>query len=192
MLVPSSVWEPMIKKMELNKLCSMILEKTIADQDMYQNGLTKIFFRAGMLAALESLRSSRLNAMVTVVQKNVRRRQAMMNYRALRGATIKIQTWWRGILARRLVLHIRREASALRLQVGLRRYAQRKRFLDIRKGVVLLQSRRSIVDASGNPPHLFKPRNPWCSGSTTSSQEQTRRCCNATAVTHSWSVSHRL
>lgn len=131
----------MIQSMDLRRLCSTILDKTIADTDMYQNGLTKIFFRAGMLAALESLRSDRLNAMVTVVQKNMRRRLAMKKYRQLRQATIKIQTWWRGILAKRLVENIRRELAARRLQTAIRAFTQRKQFLGVRRGVVLVQSR---------------------------------------------------
>jgi len=131
----------MIQSMDLRRLCSTILAKTIADPDMYQNGLTKIFFRAGMLAALESFRSDRLNAMVTVVQKNVRRILAVKRYRDLRRATIKVQTWWRGILARRFVEGIRREVSAMRLQTAIRRFLQRKQFLDIRYGIILFQSR---------------------------------------------------
>lgn len=131
----------MIQSMDLRRLCSTILDKTIADTDMYQNGLTKIFFRAGMLAALESLRSDRLNAMVTVVQKNMRRRLAMKKYRQLRQATIKIQTWWRGILAKRLVENIRRELAARRLQTAIRAFTQRKQFLGVRRSVVLVQSR---------------------------------------------------
>lgn len=130
----------MIQSMDLRKLCSRILDKTIADTDMYQNGLTKIFFRAGMLAALESLRSDRLNAMVTVVQKNMRRRIAMNKYRELRRATIKIQTWWRGLLAKRLAESIRREVAARKLQTAIRASTQRRRFLDVRRSVILLQS----------------------------------------------------
>ena len=131
----------MIQSMDLRRLCSTILAKTIADPDMYQNGLTKIFFRAGMLAALESFRSDRLNAMVTVVQKNVRRRLAMKKYSQLRQATIKVQTWWRGVLARRFVESIRREASAIRLQTAVRCFLQRTHFLDTRRRFILLQSR---------------------------------------------------
>jgi myosin-5 len=144
MLVPSSDWQPMIQAMDLRRLCSTILEKTIADPDMYQNGLTKIFFRAGMLAALESLRSDRLNSMVTVVQKNMRRRMAVKKYRELRQATIKIQTWWRGIQAKKLVQSIRREVSAVRLQTGIRQFIQRKHFLDTKRAVMLFQSRTYI------------------------------------------------
>lgn len=131
----------MIQKMQLKALCSLILEKTIADPDKYQNGLTKIFFRAGMLAALEALRSDRLNAMVTVVQKNMRRRMGMKKYQEMRRAAIKIQTWWRGVLARKLVEYIRREAAARCLQTGIRRFVQRKYFLDTKGAITMFQSR---------------------------------------------------
>lgn len=130
--------------MDLHRLCSSILEKTIADSDMYQNGRTKIFFRAGMLAALESLRSGRLNELAIVVQKNMRRRMAVKRYQEIRNATIKIQTWWRGIMARRIVEKMRRETSALCLQTGIRRYLQRKRYLEVVHSVTLFQSRRCL------------------------------------------------
>ncbi|KAG2358707.1 P-loop containing nucleoside triphosphate hydrolase protein [Suillus spraguei] len=141
MLVPSADWQPMIQHMELKPLCSLILERTINDPDKYQSGLTKIFFRAGMLAALESLRSEKLNALVTIVQKNMRRRMAVKKYQELRRATIKIQTWWRGILARRLMENIRRDFAARRLQIGIRRFIQRSNFLRTRQSIVLFQSR---------------------------------------------------
>jgi myosin-5 len=133
----------MIQSMELKPLCSLILRKTINDPDKYQSGLTKIFFRAGMLAALESLRSNRLNAMVTVVQKNMRRRMAVKRYQELRRAAILIQTWWRGIMAKKLVQYIRREVSAKRLQTAIRAFIQRERYLNTRYSIVLLQSRMS-------------------------------------------------
>ncbi|KAJ7219033.1 myosin 5 [Mycena pura] len=147
MLVPSSDWQPLIQSMDLRRLCTTILEKTIPDKDKYQNGLTKIFFRAGMLAALEALRSDRLNAMVTVVQKNMRRRMAVKKYQQLRQATIKIQTWWRGLMAKRFVEFVRREVSANRLQTACRRFMQRKRFLDARNAVILFQSRVRGIQA---------------------------------------------
>jgi len=145
MLVPSSQWGPMIQNLELNGLCSLILEKTINDPDKYQNGKTKIFFRAGMLAALETLRSDRLNAMVTVVQKNMRRHMCVKRYREMRIAAIKIQTRWRGVLARRFVERVRRETAAIRFQKAARRYVQRKRFTEVRTAVVRFQSRMYCV-----------------------------------------------
>ncbi|KAA1479202.1 myosin 5 [Dentipellis sp. KUC8613] len=152
MLVSSAQWGPMIQKLELRALCSLILDNTINDPDKYQSGKTKIFFRAGMLAALESLRSDRLNAMVTVVQKNMRRHMAVKKYQELRRATIRIQTWWRGIIARRLVDFVRRETAAIRLQKSARRFIHRKQFVDVRNSVVLIQSRIRGAQAR----HSFK------------------------------------
>ncbi len=141
MLVKSNEWAPMIQNLQLQPLCNLILERTINDPDKYQSGLTKIFFRAGMLAALEALRSGQLNALVTIVQKNMRRRMAVKRYKELRSATIRIQTWWRGIMARRFVEGVRRTTAATRLQKALRRYVQRKKFLDFRTAIIRFQSR---------------------------------------------------
>ena len=138
----------MIQNLQLQQLCNLILERTINDPDKYQSGLTKIFFRAGMLAALESLRSNRLNALVTVVQKNMRRKMAVKKYQELRKATIKIQTWWRGIMARKFVEGVRRTVAATRLQAAVRRYTQRRRFLDVRNAVVRFQSRKFTLVCS--------------------------------------------
>lgn len=151
MLVPSTIWQPLIQSLDLRKLCTIILEKTINDSDKYQNGLTKIFFRAGMLAALESLRSGRLNAMVTVVQKNMRRRMAVKKYKEIRAATIRIQTWWRGVMAKKFVEHVRRETAAIRLQTSVRMYLQRKKFMDAHRAFTTFQARKSpfCVEASG-------------------------------------------
>ncbi|KIJ25688.1 hypothetical protein M422DRAFT_117547, partial [Sphaerobolus stellatus SS14] len=41
MLVNSSSWAPMIKNLEINPLCDLILHQTITDEDKYQCGLTK-------------------------------------------------------------------------------------------------------------------------------------------------------
>lgn len=144
MLVNSKSWAPMIKRLEIKPLCDLILRSTISDEDKYQSGLTKIFFRAGMLAAMEALRSERLNALVTVVQKNMRRRMAVKKYRAARQAAIVIQTWWRGVMAKILVKKIRREAAAQRLQKTIRSYVQRQQFLAVRRAVIGLQSRELL------------------------------------------------
>ena len=135
----------MIQNLNLQKLCSMILEKTINDTDKYQNGLTKIFFRAGMLAALESLRSERLNTLVTVIQKNMRRRMAQKRYQTMRRAAIKIQTWWRVIMAKTFVEGVRKTTAAIKFQAAIRRYIQRRNFKTISASVTRLQSRKCRI-----------------------------------------------
>ena len=145
MLVPSTDWFTMIQNLELQKLCSLILEKTINDGDKYQNGLTKIFFRAGMLAALESLRSERLNALVVVIQKNMRRCTAQKKYQRMREAAIKIQTWWRVIMAKAFVEGVRKTLAAIKLQTAIRKYIQRRNFKAISASVARLQSRKDRI-----------------------------------------------
>lgn len=137
MLISSDNWHP---APEPKALCNKILADTIQEEDKYQEGLTKIFFRAGMLALLESRRSNRLNSLVTLVQKNVRRKLAAQKYQQMRKSAIKIQTWWRGILARRFVLGVRKEAAALRIQRAARSFVQQSRFLAIRRSVIAIQS----------------------------------------------------
>ncbi|KZO95749.1 hypothetical protein CALVIDRAFT_515524 [Calocera viscosa TUFC12733] len=137
MLVPSAIWS---KQTDPKVLCSEILKAAIKDQDKYQAGLTKIFFRAGMLAYLEAQRTDKLNYLVTIIQKNMRRRMAVKKYQELRTATIHIQTWWRTILAQRLVYRMRQEAAAVRFQKAIRRYLQRKQFMDVRESVIRFQS----------------------------------------------------
>jgi myosin-5 len=191
MLVPSSDWQPLIQSMDLRRLCTTILEKTITDKDKYQNGLTKIFFRAGMLAALESFRSDRLNAMVTVVQKNMRRRMAVKKYQELRQATIRIQTWWRGVMAKKLVEFIRREVSAKRLQTIARRFIQRKRFLDTKNAITLFQSRRFNTLVVELSPNSFCRRT-WNSDSAVVQARKNVPSGNSHPEPSSWSVCYSV
>lgn len=118
-----------------------ILNITIKDEDKYQIGLTKIFLRAGMLAYLESKRLDRLNALATIIQKNFKRTMQRRLYLRQRAAAIRIQTWWRGIMARKLVITIRKDVAVRRLQNAARMYIQRSRFLAVHNAVVKLQSR---------------------------------------------------
>lgn len=178
----------MIQKLELEHLCSLILRRTINDPDKYQNGLTKIFFRAGMLAALESLRSEKLNALVTIVQKNMRRRMAVKRYQELRSATINIQTWWRGILARRLVESIRRDVAAKRLQAGIRRFLQRSRFLQVRQAVIALQSCKFRRLQHNISSEYGAHRCSWCTSQASAQGGEDSTCGCALAIPVSRSV----
>lgn len=48
-LVSSKHWDPKVKP-EVRQLCSVILENSIKDEDKFQVGTTKIFFRAGQVS----------------------------------------------------------------------------------------------------------------------------------------------
>ena len=143
-LVSSKQWNA---DTDVKTLCSLILSKTLKEEDKYQIGLTKIFFRAGMLALLESLRTHRLNELVTLVQKNVRRRIAYKQYQDLRRSTIRIQAWWKGILARRYVENLRRETAAIRIQRVARGWLARKQYIELHRAIVKIQARECRREA---------------------------------------------
>ena len=137
MLVPSKQWQG---NTDFRALCSVILEETLKEADKYQIGLTKIFFRAGMLALLESLRTNRIAHLVTMVQKNVRRALEYRRYQRLRKATVKAQALYRGKLARREYQNMRQQAAALRIQTVARGWLAQKEYKRTREAVIRIQS----------------------------------------------------
>lgn len=154
MLCHSSQWTSEIKEM-----ANAILVKALGDfkqqkQDKYQLGLTKIFFRAGMLAFLENLRTSRLNQCATMIQKNLKCKYYRRRYLEARESVLTTQSLIRGFLARERTEEIRRIKSATSIQRVWRGQRERKRFLTTRNHFILFDSiakgylcRRNILDS---------------------------------------------
>ena len=61
-----------IKRSDFRTTCENIIIKLISDEDKYQFGKTKLFFRAGQVAYMEKLRSEKLRDCVIVIQKHVK------------------------------------------------------------------------------------------------------------------------
>ncbi|KAF8924169.1 Myosin type-2 heavy chain 1, partial [Dissophora ornata] len=134
MLVNSEHWGS-----DIQKMCSAILEESIKEADKYQVGLTKIFFRAGLLAYMENMRTKKLNAYATLIQKNMRRFICQKKYQITRRAAVKLQCFARKVHAQKAARVLREEHSAVLLQTFLRGYVQRKRFIDARNHVMRVQ-----------------------------------------------------
>ncbi|KAF9212572.1 Myosin type-2 heavy chain 1 [Podila verticillata] len=134
MLVNSAHWG-----FDTQKMCSAILESSIKEADKYQVGLTKIFFRAGLLAFMEKLRTDKLNMYATLIQKNMRRFVCQKRYQIARRAAIKLQCLARKLYAEKQLRVLREESSALLLQTFLRGYIQRKKFVENRNHVLRIQ-----------------------------------------------------
>ncbi|GAA6021324.1 hypothetical protein JCM10207_002697 [Rhodosporidiobolus poonsookiae] len=137
MLVPSSQWQ---QTSDLRALCSTILSTTTPEPDKYQVGLTKIFFRAGLLARFEQLRTSRLNELTTLIQKNVRRFLAVRDYKRARKAIVAMQTLWRAYEAKKRVEEMKRERAAILIQKAARGFIERTKFERTRKMVTAIQA----------------------------------------------------
>lgn len=154
MLCHSSKWSSEIKDM-----CHAILEKALGDgknqkQGKYQLGLTKIFFRAGMLAFLENLRTSRLNECAIMIQKNLRAKYYRRRYLFARDSILTTQALIRGYLARQHAEKIRQSKAATTIQRVWKGQKERKHYNRIRGDFILFQSvakgflrRQNIMDS---------------------------------------------
>ncbi|KAJ2256726.1 Myosin type-2 heavy chain 1, partial [Coemansia sp. RSA 455] len=122
-------------------LASRILHAAFAaEKGRFQVGLTKVFFRAGMLALIEKLRVERLNAAATAIQRLVRAHQQRRRYVRMQRAALRIQRSFRGALARRRFAAARRDRAARSIQALARGALARSRARDRRSAVVRLQT----------------------------------------------------
>ncbi|KAL1975312.1 hypothetical protein VTN31DRAFT_3704 [Thermomyces dupontii] len=153
MLCHSSQWTSEIKEM-----CHAILRKALGEashqkRDKYQLGLTKIFFRAGMLAFLENLRTTRLNECAVMIQKNLRAKYYRRKYLEARESILQMQAIIRGFLARQRAEEARQIKAATTIQRVWRGRKERKKYLEIRNNIIKFEAvakgfltRRNIMD----------------------------------------------
>ena len=153
MLVHSSKWIDDIRQMADTILAQALGTSTEKGKDKYQLGLTKIFFRAGMLAFLENLRTGRLNDAAVMIQKNLRAKYYRKKYLEARDSIIQLQSLARGHGSRVWTEELRKQHAATTIQTIWRAQRQRKIFNDIRNNVMLLQAhtkgylcRRNIME----------------------------------------------
>jgi len=132
--------------------------------EKYQLGLTKIFFRAGMLAFLENLRTNRLNDCAIMIQKNLKAKYYRRKYLEARNAVLLFQSVTRAHLARKHAQEIRKIKAATTIQRVWRGQKERKKFNTIRNNVILAQAaakgflrRREIMETRvGNAAVLIQ------------------------------------
>ncbi|OMJ18372.1 Myosin-2 [Smittium culicis] len=103
----------------------VLMESLLKDESKYQIGLTKVFFRAGVLAQLERMRNDLLNNSATTIQKNVRRYFERKRYVDLRNSVLLVQSAARSIMSKRFVKKLTEDRAVFRIQSLCRRYLAR-------------------------------------------------------------------
>lgn len=153
MLCHSTQWTS-----EIRDMCHAILRKALGDishqqQDKYQLGLTKIFFRAGMLAFLENLRTNRLTECAIMIQKNLKANYYRQRYLEARESILAFQALSRGFAARLRAEDARQIKGATTIQRVWRGSKERKSYQSTRNNIVLFEAlargylcRRQIMD----------------------------------------------
>uniref|UniRef100_A0A3P8W223 G protein subunit beta 5 n=1 Tax=Cynoglossus semilaevis TaxID=244447 RepID=A0A3P8W223_CYNSE len=120
--------------------CKNLVEKLVKDQDKYQFGKNKIFFRAGQVAYLEKLRSDKLRLACVRIQKTIRCWLARTKYLRMKSSAITIQRYVRGHQARSYVKCLRRTRAAVAIQKHVRMWICRRRYQQQRSAALTIQS----------------------------------------------------
>jgi len=154
LLVHSKNWkfdDP--REMSLN-----IVNLLISDKDKYQVGQTKIFFRAGMLAYFEKLRTERLRQCVVLVQKNARRFIYQKHYVETKKAALYVQNAIRRKVAQIKCREIRENLAAITIQKYARGFLARKAYLQQRESAIAIQTQIRGYMARKQLNHLRRER----------------------------------
>lgn len=142
-LVPSDDWIKVMSgdttQESVSGLCHQILNENIEDKRKFELGNTKIFFKAGMLAHFEKLRSDKLHKSAVMIQKNLRKVHVRKQYLAIRQSHIHLQSLLRGYLRRSAIQKEREVNAATKLQTVFRGFLARRQFKETRASVLTLQ-----------------------------------------------------
>ena len=140
MLIPSTQWTTEIRDMGNAILRKALGEAKNDGTDKYQLGLTKIFFRAGMLAFLENLRTNRLNQAAIMIQKNLRAKYWRRRYLEAVDSIKAFQGLARAVMARQRAEEARRQRSATTIQRVWRGQKERKGYLRFRHDLIVFEA----------------------------------------------------
>lgn len=94
---------------------------------------------------MEKLRSDKLNACATILQKNARGYLARLRYLRVKNLILALQSIARRQFAKYKMELIRKEHAATVIQTNWRRYIARKRYLQTRAFVVQLQAGKDNI-----------------------------------------------
>lgn len=119
--------------------CKNLLEKLIKNQEKYQFGKNKIFFRAGQVAFLEKLRSDKLRTACVCIQKTIRCWLERKKYLRMRESAITIQKHVRGHQARCYTKFLRQTRAAIIIQRNVRMWSKRKLYQQQRSAAITVQ-----------------------------------------------------
>jgi myosin-5 len=140
MLIRSSEWTSAIRDMANAILKKALGEHKADGTDKYQLGLTKIFFRAGMLAFLEDLRTNRLSDAAIMIQKNLRAKYWRRRYLEALNSIRTFQALARATMARKRAEEARRQRSATTIQRVWRGQKERKKYLQFRNDFIRFEA----------------------------------------------------
>ncbi|XP_035843950.1 myosin-9 isoform X7 [Helianthus annuus] len=106
----------------------------------YQIGKTKVFLRAGHMAALDTRRAERLNIAIVYIQRTTRSYLIRKRFLAMANLAVALQTLCRGKLASKMYDDMKKRSVSLKIQTNFRRYTLRSSYIRLQHAVVLIQA----------------------------------------------------
>ncbi|KAL3229067.1 Myosin-2 [Nakaseomyces bracarensis] len=152
MLVPFEEWSKVTIPEEVQNaasvgLCVNILKELNLSEEKCQIGMTKLFFKAGVLAHLESLRLRRMSSIAIEIQKHVRAYQFRKQYLEVIAAVKNTQSYSRGKLIR-LDIELRLKTRlALSIQALVRAQSIRDRIVIETESIIVIQCKFRVIAA---------------------------------------------
>lgn len=125
---------------QIREICNSILQKTELAPATYQLGLTKIFFKAGMLAHLEKLRTDKLYNSAALIQKHIKGNYYRRQFLEIKASIAKLQALVLGYNARARIQREKEAAAATSIQTLIRGFLARQKFVQATQSIVSLQS----------------------------------------------------
>uniref|UniRef100_A0A0E0M7C0 Myosin motor domain-containing protein n=1 Tax=Oryza punctata TaxID=4537 RepID=A0A0E0M7C0_ORYPU len=106
----------------------------------FQLGRTKVFLRAGQIAVLDSKRTEILEKAARIVQGRFRTFVARKEFHSTKKASVSLQAYCRGCLARNVLDAKRQIAAAVSVEKYARRWFCRCEYLHLRSSALVIQS----------------------------------------------------
>lgn len=143
-LLPSHEWLKVMSgnttQESVSDLCNKILSDNISDPSKFQLGNTKIFFKAGMLAHFEKLRSDKLHKSAVMIQKNLKCVYYRRRYLEIRCSLVLLQTLIRGHCTRTAIQAEKEREAAVTIQTLARASLLRRRVSCAMGSIIALQN----------------------------------------------------
>lgn len=152
LLVPEYIDERFDEK----SLTTRILKQLSLEN--FQFGRTKVFLRAGQIAVLDSKRTEILENAAMTIQGRFRTFIARKGFLSTRKASISLQAYCRGCLARNMIEAKRQIAAAVSVEKYARRWFCRCAYLHLRSSALVIQSDVRYMLAAQRLLHLKKDK----------------------------------
>ncbi|KAJ3223780.1 Unconventional myosin-Va [Chytriomyces hyalinus] len=105
-----------------------IVTTVLSDPSKFQFGKTKVFLKSGQIAFFENRRKDRINYLILLAQKNIKKFIQRNRYLRIKESAVVLQSAVRGHLAYKHYMEMRAQTAAVKLQTAIRGYLCRKRY----------------------------------------------------------------